>query len=288
MKRTKIILSILLFVFLGDFAIAKTIYTYNNTQNEHDTRKLYELEVLKTALEKTKDKYGEYELVASPRMNLKRAITTLKLNLIKNFILKMSITKELLDELAYANFPIDRGIVGYRVSFISPKMKDKIDDYNTLEKLRTLRIGQGIGWLDVDILKHNGFNVKIISDYEALFNMTALNRIDLFSRGINEILGEYKSFKHIKNLDYDRSFVLYYPLPRFFFTHKSNEKEMKRINEGLIIAYKDGTLNKIFDKYYKKSIDFLHLENRKIYKLENPFLKDIDNSYEKYIFNPFK
>lgn len=288
MKSIKIITFIIFFIILFEFSMAKTIYTYNNTQNEHDPRKFYELEVLKTALEKTIEKYGEYELIPSPRMNLKRAITTLKLNTIKNFILKMSITKELLDELAYANFPIDRGIVGYRVSFISPKMKNKIGDFNTLEKLKKLRIGQGIGWLDVDILRHNGFNVKTISDYEALFNMTVLNRIDLFSRGINEILGEYESYKHIKNLDHDRTFVLYYPLPRFFFTHKSNEKAMKRIEEGLILAYKDGTLDKIFDKYYKNSIEFLHLENRKIYKLENPFLKDIDNTYEKYIFNPFE
>jgi hypothetical protein len=288
MKSFKFLFILLFLVYIPILGISKNIFVYHSQDNDKDTRKLYEIEVLKLALDKTIDKYGDYELIPSAKMNIKRAILTLQQNLIENFILKMSATKEFMDELSYANFPIDRGVLGYRVSFISPLMKERIKDINTLEELKKLSIGQGVGWLDTEILKYNGFNVKVISNYDGFFYMISLNRIDLFSRGINEILSEYKSFAHIKNLDYDRTFLLHYPLPRFFFAHKSNQKSIERIEKGLIIAFEDGSLDKLFDKYYKPSIDFLNLKDRKLYMLENPFLEGIDNNYEKYIFNPFK
>lgn len=278
---------LIILLILSSYLYSETTFVYNNIQNSKDKRKLYEIEILNLALNKTIPKYGKYKLIPSPKMNLKRAMQTIRTNKIKNFLLKMSITKEFMDEFSYSNFPVDRGATGYRASFISPKLKNNLKLYDSLEKIKKLTIGQGVGWLDSDILKYNGFKIKEVSNYTGLFKMTALGRIDFFSRGINEVLGEYKSFNYIKELDYDRTFILYYPLPRFFFSNKSNQKAVKRIEEGLVLAYKDGSLDKVFDKYYKKSIDFLNIEKRKIYKLENPFLESVDTSYEKYIFNPF-
>lgn len=288
MKKIKIILLNIILILLPILGVSKTIFVYHDHDNDKDSRKLYEIDVLKLALEKTVKEYGDFSLVPSARMNIKRAILSLEQNSVKNFILKMSTTKKLMEELSYTNFPVDRGVLGYRVSFISPKMKEKIKDINTLDKLKKLKMAQGVGWLDTDILKYNGFNVKVISNYDSFFDMLSLNRIDLFSRGINEILGEYESFKNYKKLDHDRTFMLYYPLPRFFFAHKSNKKLIERIEKGLKIAYEDGSLDKLFDKYYKPSIEFLNLQDRKLYKIENPYLKDIDFSYEKYNYNPLK
>lgn len=280
---------IFLIVFLISQSVyAKTVFIYNNSiKGSNNVKVIYDYKVLKLSLDKTVKKYGEYDLIPAPNMNKKRAISTVKSNKIKNFIVKISVTKELLSELSYTNFPVDLGVTGYRVSFVSPKIKDKIYDYNTLDKLRTLKIGQGIGWLDVNILEYNGFKVETVSNYTGLIYMLTRNRFDLFPRGANELLGEYETYKHIKYVDYDKTFVLYYPLPRFFFTHKSNQKAIQRIEEGLKIAYEDGSLKEIFNEYFKKSMDFANLKNRKFYNLENPYLEGIDTSYEKYIYNPF-
>lgn len=288
MKKYKLTFICLILFSFSLSTFAKTVFTYHSEDTDRDNRKQYEIEILNLSLQKTIDKYGDFELVASPRMNLKRAALSLEQNSINNFILKVSASSELLENFAYANFPVDRGIVGYRVSFISPEMKNKIENIKSLSELKKLKIGQGIGWLDTDILKYNGFNVKVVNNYDSLFNMLSFNRIDLFPRGINEIQGELESFSNIKNLDYDRTFLLYYPLPRFFFGHKSNQKLLDRIEEGLKLAYLDGSLDKVFDKYYKPSVDLLNLKDRKFYKIKNPYLENIDSSYEKYIFNPFK
>lgn len=266
---------------------SKTVLTYHSQDNNKDTRKVYEVEILKLALDKTIDTYGQYELKPSNPMTLKRALATLEIDKIKNFIVKTSTTNEMINQFAYTNFPVDRGVLSYRVSFISPKTKEKISEINSIEELKKLRIGQGVGWLDTDILKHNGFNVKVIENYDSFFNMIVLNRLDLFSRGINEILGEYKSHGYLEKLTHDETFTIYYPLPRFFFMHKSNSEITKRIEKGLKLAYEDGSLDELFKQYYQPSIDFLKMKDRKIYKLENPFIKGIDTSYEKYNYDFF-
>lgn len=278
----------LILILFASSLFSQTTFHYNGSQDTNDTRSEYEISLLKLALDKTIVSHGPYTLKSSFPMNLKRAEISLKENKLENFIIKLSASKELLNSHSYANFPVDRGIVGYRVFFISPKALESIHKVNTLEKLKEYSIAQGVGWLDSEILKDNGFKVKIISKYESLFKVISRNRIDLFPRGINEILEEYNIYKKSNNLIIEENNVLYYPLPRFFFMHKSNEKQMQRIEEGLLLAYNDGSADKLFDKYYKKSIDFINLKNRNIYNLENRFLKGINTSYKKYIYSPIK
>lgn len=287
MKRTNILILYIFAILIPILTIASPItLIYHAADNEIDARKQYEVELLTLALDKTKAKYGDYKLIPSKKMTVKRAEYNLKENKIKNFILKDSVRNELLNEFSYSNFPVDRGIVGYRVCFISPNMKKKIIDITSLDELKKLKLAQGVGWLDTHILKSNGFNVRTISNYDTFFHMLILNRIDLFPRGINEILDEYNTYKYLNKLDYDKTFALYYPLPRFFFMNKKNEKISKRIEEGLKIGYYDGSIDKLFEKYYQPSIDFVEMKQRKIYKIDNPFLIDVDKSYEKYSY-PF-
>lgn len=286
MKTINIFIFYILVLLIPMHSMASTTtLTYHAPDNNKDTRKLYEIELLTLALDNTKNKYGDYKLIPSHKMNAKRALLSLKENKIKNFILKYSVSSEFLKNFSFSLFPVDRGVVGYRVSFISPEMKEKIDKIKSLEQLKNLRIGQGAGWLDNHILKSNAFNVISISNYESIFKMLILNRIDLFPRGINEVLGEYKAYNTSKNLHYDKTFAFYYPLPRFFFMHKENEKISKRIEEGLMIGYHNGSLDKLFEKYYQPSIDFVKMNQRKIYEINNPFLIDVNRYYEKYNYN---
>lgn len=278
----KEILSILLISLPLFVSSSPLTLIYHAADNDLDARKLYETRVLTLALEKTKDMYGDYILIPSKQMTMKRALYNLKRNKIKNFIVKNSVKDQFLEDFAYSNFPVDRGILSYRVCFISPKIEKDIANINTLEKIKKLKTAQGVGWLDTEILKYNGFKVKVLANYDSFFYMLTLNRIDLFPRGINELLPEYKAYGYLDKLTYDKTFALYYPLPRFFFMNKENEKIIKRIEKGLILAYYDGSLDRLFEKYYQPSIDFINIKQRKIYKIANPFLEDIDKSYEKY------
>ena len=72
-----------------------------------------------------------------------------------------------------------------------------------------------------------------------------------------------------------------------FFTSKKNKAAAERVFRGLEIAYHDGSLQNLWMKYYKDSIDFVALHKRKIFHLTNPMLQGIDERYKQYIYDPF-
>lgn len=265
---------------------AKLIVTYLVAESGKDTRREYNNQLLALALDKTVVTHGSYQLVPSKPMNLKRAMEEIVKGKLVNFLVKLSANKDDLSRFGYVNFPVDLGIVGYRAFFVSPKSLDAFKKIQNLNELKAFSIVQGLGWLDTKILRNSGFKVIEGTSYEGLFNMVAKSRVDLFPRGVNEIYYEHQ--QRIDNIQLipDASIVLYYPLPRFFFTHKNNAAAIERIQTGLEIAYKDGSLKALWYKYYHQSLDFVALKKSKILRIENPFIKGINPNYQQYIYAP--
>lgn len=264
-----------------------TIFTYHKKQSKDDKRFGYDNELLKLSLEKTIKKYGPYKLIPINVNANYRRVEALAINeKYENLFFKQSVSTERLNNLGYVSFPVDLGIVGYRVGFVSKNNINKIEKIKDLKDFKKVSIIQGLGWLDTKILKYNGFTIVTGNNYAGLFKMVAKNRGDLFLRGANELYEEWNANMNIGNLSYDKTIALYYPLPRFFFTNKKNKDAIKRVKEGLVLAYNDGSLMKLWEKHYLKSIKFANLPNRRIFKLTNPFLEEIDKSYEKYIYTP--
>lgn len=266
------------------------MFTYRAPESEIDNRYTYDTEVLRLALEKTRSMYGAYRMVPSPALSFARAMLSVSRNTYPNFFIKLSYEDSLVSSqnMSFARFPVDLGIVGYRVCFVSPDAKARLATVKTADQLRTFTMGQGSKWADVEILRYNGFSVVETPLYESLFKMVASNRFDLFCRGTNELLDEYEAHKHIAGLSYDETLSIAYPLPRFFYTHQTNAKARDRIEAGLILAYQDGSLQRLWQKNYQRSIDFVQLGRRKIFWFENPLLKQLDFDYRKYFYDPLK
>ena len=268
-------------------ARAVLVVTYRTPESPVDRRYDYDNAVLRLALEKTRKEYGDFRLQPSPPMNFSRAIQDARSKAYPNFFVKLSYEDRFADQgLAYARFPIDLGIVGYRVCFIRPELKARLAATDTLTELKRYSHGQGQGWADAQILKANGFLVEEISDYENLFRMVAAGRFDLFCRGANELLEEYLAHKKLARLDFDSSFAIVYPLPRFFYSHSSNKAALTRVTQGLEIAYRDGSLQQLWREKYQASIDFAKLKNRRLFRIDNPLIRKIDFDFQKYDFDP--
>jgi hypothetical protein len=263
------------------------VFTARGPESADDFRQYYYLEVMELALQKTLKSHGAYQLRVLPiGQNIKRALLSAKSGQYENYFVRQSVSYELLQEMAAVPFPLDLGITGYRVAFTSEKIKQELMQIKTLAQLNQFSIIQGLGWMDTDILQANGFVVETGSSYKGMFHMVANNHLDLFTRGVNEFYQEWKSHQYIKKLTFDESIALYYPLPRFFFTAQKNRSATQRLYKGLVIAYHDGSLIKIWQKFYAQSVAFAQLENRLIFTLENPFIQDIDKSYEQFIYQP--
>jgi len=267
---------------------ANMVITYRTQESDTDKRYNYDTALLELALKKTESTHGPYRLNPSPVMNYSRTQSTLMTNRYENFFAKLSYEdqfKETMD-MDFVQFPVDLGIVGYRVFFVSRQTQKKLSAVKTLDMLKTFTMGQGSGWSDVKILRTSGFKVIEVPLYESLFKMVARNRFALLSRGANEVLDEYDSHKQIKDFAFDTQLCLAYPLPRFFYTHSANQRAIERITAGLKLGYADGSVQKLWQKHYQKSIDFVKLNKRKIFRISNPNIKNLDFDFQQYFYTP--
>ena len=266
-------------------ANAKTVFWYKGAETSIDQRFVYVKEVLELALDKTKAEYGDYELKPSySGVNVGRILRQMEQQKESNFFFKASITNEISKRFLAIPIPVDRGIAGYRVAFIRDGQQTRYCSPQTLASIKyKLSIVQGIGWLDGDILSENGLNVYKITSYDKMFEFISLGRVDAFFRGVNEVGTEWKIW-HSKrpNLRIEPCIAFYYPLPRFFITHKNNKLNAKRIMTGLQLAYEDGSFNELWEKFFLESIELVGLHNRQIIKLNNPFISEIESSYQQY------
>jgi len=270
-------------------ASADSVFTYRDKESKHDTRHDYDRKLMELALQKTEQKYGPFKLQPSMEgANEKRVVMLALSGVYENFFFKAAASAEMLEKFAYVPFPIDRGIVGYRVAFVSEQTKNKLASVKTLEDLKQFSILQGVGWHDTKILEQSGFKVIQFGHYDPMFKMIANNRADLFTRGANEIRSEWLTHYNMKNLTYDETILLHYPFPRFLFTQKNNTKAIERITEGIMMAYEDGSLLELWNHEYQASIDFSSLKTRRVFELNNPVMDLIDPTIMQYNYDPFE
>lgn len=287
----KVILTYLFFIILTSFSFnlkAELIISLRSPEITTDSREDYNYALISLALEVTKAEYGDYKIINAPPMNTARSIYSLRTNAYPNLLVELSYQRDFEKDLIPIYFPVELGVVGYRVCFVSPNAYDKVEKAKSLEELKKFTVGQGFSWADTDILRHNGFTVVEIGNYSTIFRMVANNRIDLFCRGANEIENEYKTQKGEMNLLYDKKIVIFYPLPRFYYFNKNNLLAKERIEKGLKTAYADGSVHLLWEKHFGKSVNFVNLNTRDIYKLENPFIVNLDKEYEKYFYIPIR
>lgn len=250
-------------------------YIYHPPESPLDVRYLYHWEILRTALEKTKAKWGPYEMVASERMTEQRQAFELKNATGKLTVMYLSTTPDFEKTLVPVRIPVDRNLGGYCIFLIHKNDRRRFASTRTLEDLRRFRYGLGLGWIDVDILTSNGFTVVTGSSYDGLFEMLSQRRFDVFLRAAVEVLDEYDRRKAtLPDLYIEQSLILYYPLPMYFWFPRTVEgrRLAARAEEGMRKMIADGTYDAIFDKYQRRKIERLRLKERTIFTIRNPYV----------------
>lgn len=265
-------------------AAAEMVVTHAEAIDPTNKRMRYEMDVLTLALEKTRPEFGPYRIETYPFPSRARITRELIANTRSNTLHNFGYSDEnpVLKRLAFVPFPVYLGALGYRVCFVSDQAKSALAAAESMSDIRAFLHGQGRGWSDVRVLKHNGFKVKEVDRELRLIRMTAANEIQLFCRGINEIGDEWKQHRGLKGLNVDSRIVLYYPHPRFFYTHKANTELLARVEAGLRLAYEDGSLLALFLAAHGESLNFVNLPQRRLFRLENPLVDKL-----KFDMTPF-
>lgn len=248
-------------------------YVYDGPESARDVRYLYHWDILRTALEKTRPKWGEYVMVASDVMTEQRQQLELKNATGKLNVMYLSTTSDFEHNLIGIHIPVDRNLGGYCVFLIRDGEQARFNNVRSLDDLRKFSYGLGLGWVDVGILQANHFQVVTGSSYDGLFEMLANRRFDIFLRAATEVLDEYEIQKgKEKHLAVEKQILFYYRLPMYFWFPKTDEgrRLAARAEEGMRMMIADGTYDRIFDRYYRRRIERLRLKGRKLFEIRNP------------------
>jgi len=281
MKIISIAIALILSVSASAFA-DKTVMVYRYWDwGKTPKRDDYEVEVLRTALEKTRNDYGDFAIVRHlESFSTSRARREVNrgelLNIQPGPWRPLEINaNQLLERSIRINVPILNGLLGYRQLLIRKEDVEKFRTITQEPQLKALVAGQAHGWVDVDIYKHNGYKVDDNGNTDSLMSMLANKRFDYFPMSIAEIESILAA-----NPDYSTKFttapgiIIYYPFPIIFYVSIHQPLLAERVDKGLRIMERDGSLTALFNKYYSQEINTIKKQKPHCFVLENPLLPD--------------
>lgn len=250
--------------------------TYPLTSEGIDSRYDYDWAVLRAAMEKTVRAFGPFEQRQSPvAMSPSRVIQEMATPSGRINIFVRASSPELEKQFLPIRLPVDRGLLGYRLLLIRQADRARFAQVKTVADLRPLRAGVGQGWADIAIVQNAGIGVVEGSNYAGLFAMLAAGRFDFFSRSADEALRELNE-RHAAypQMEIEPTLLLHYPLPRYFFLRRDAQGELlaQRIEAGMEMMIRDGTLNALFQRYKGDIIATAAMKQRRVIKLANPRL----------------
>jgi len=249
------------------------IVHYNKSHSEIDERDSYPLRLLTLALEKTKQKYGEYKIEYSLIL-FKRNRALRELNSGEKLNVYSAPTRKEWEEQALAvYFPIYKGLLSYRRLLINQNDAEKFEEITDIEQLKALKTGLGRQWSTTQTLAEQHFNIVTSTSYEGLFGMLSMHRFDYYIRGINEIYYEFEARKaKYPNMIIENSIVLNIPLPVFLFVSPQCPRLHRRIKEGLWTMHQDGSFEVLFNEYHADFIKRTDIEHKKVFYIGNDSL----------------
>lgn len=227
----------------------------------------YELALLLGALERTRPDYGPYDVkpfvenVSNARA-IDLAVGGHLVNLYPAGVGQVVPEREMIP----VPFPIDKGLLSYRVSLINHGNQERFSRVQSIEDLRQLRVGQGSDWVDTRIYEYNRIPIEAPSNFESLFPMLLNDRFDLFPRGLSAYSQRFPDFAIEQHL------LIHYAFCKVFYVSRSAPRLATRLAAGLERMVADGSFDALFSEYYGKLLVDLNLRQRVVIELENPFL----------------
>ena len=231
--------------------------------------------LVELALEKTPE-YGDSRVIRSEELSQGRVLRELadgQSRLVD--IANVATSAEREEFLTAIPFPVDGGLLGFRVCVVLPQSLPKFADIKSLDDFRASQIwiGQGSHWPDTPVLEANGIPVVTHSRYEILFGMLRNERFDCFARGVSEVLYDLE-MEQDPNLVIEPNLLIAYPMPSYLFVGPDDQETAHRLQLGIERAIHDGSFSEFLKRYYSRAVKELNLSQRRVIALENPYLSE--------------
>lgn len=251
-------------------ALAQHAIRYLPPEDEFDPRSEYFIRVLELALQRSQDKYGEFNLQEGST-NDDQTVVLKQLREGQEYEVVHTMTHAGRERLLRPiRIPLTKGLLGLRLLLVRKEDVAKFSKNMDEAELKKMLFGQGSSWPDTQILELNGYRVEKIKQYQNLFKALKDGEIDAFPRSVVEIYDEL--LIHQSQLAVAPGIALRYDAPVYFFVSPKNKELAERLEYGLKKALFDGSFNRLFETYLGKHVKQADLDGRKIIKLQNPLL----------------
>lgn len=281
---------------------ASDLVIVNRPYAPTDKRNDYAYALLLQSLQKTITEYGPYELrLASlelPRGNATQApkfatsndrlLHEIKRGELVNVAMVVTRT-EWEREALPVRIPIDLGLMSYRIFLIRKSDQARFSAITDLSQLKALRSGAGQTWSNYRVLQHHQFTLVPTNQYESQFRMLLAQRFDYITRGVHEAMSEIDTYgSRFADMAIEQELLLHMPLPLYFFVSPSQPRLAERIEAGLRIMLRDGSLQNLFKRHQGPLIERARLCERRVFRIDNPFLSpETPLNIAEYWFDPW-
>ncbi|WP_460711472.1 substrate-binding periplasmic protein [Lysobacter terrae] len=240
---------------------------YPAQESVTDARRGYPIAVLQLALERSGRRYTlEAANTQASQLRVLRLVGDGTLDVAWSVL-----TREREQELRPVRFPIDRGLIGWRVLLVRRDAAASFAQVRSVQDLAR-RLGvQGHDWPDLSILRSNGLQVTPGSSYDGLFAMLSRGHIDYLPRSVAEV-GDELAARPDLGLAVEPTLLLHYPSALYFFVHPDNIELADALATGLQLSERDGSLQRLFEQAYGERLASLQLSQRRVLELANPLL----------------
>src|SRR5690606_4120184 len=126
----------------------------------------------------------------------------------------------------------------------------------------------GAQWVDAAVMRNNHLPYIASPGYGRLFRMLSAGRFDYFSRGLYQVYGEIENYAEL-DLVVEPTLMLSYPNTVYFFVREDNQALAERIEKGLLLARKDGSLDALFQSIprFQRALAELANHQRRVLEL---------------------
>ena len=239
----------------------------------------YQFALLTLALDKTAKDYGPYQLARVVRSystsRLRREINRGDVvNVHAGPWRPLELSEDKLPERSLrVSISILKDLLGYRRLLIRREDLARFKRIRHADDLKQLVVGQAAGWVDVEIYRHNGYQVNDIANPATLFDMLAKKRFDYIPISLMEAETALDSRPDLAGeLMLLPDITIYFPLPIIFYVNIHEPQMAERLEAGLNQAKQDGSFERLFRSHFAHELQLIRDGSAKRFMLNNPFV----------------
>lgn len=219
----------------------------------------YQFAVLRLALDKSTARYGAYDLTRvvadySTLRSRQEVSEGTTVNVQAGPWRPLS-QADPSDRRIAVNVPIMAGLLGYRFLLIRKEDLARFDAVRQAADLKTMVAGQGRLWAELGLYRRNGYRVMDSGNINTLIAMLASRRFDYLPMSVTEAGTALTLHPELADrLTVAPNLMISYPLPTVFYVSARYPELAARLEHGLKMASRDGSLDGLLHDYFDQEI----------------------------------